>query len=700
MATTNMLLQKAQFHSLEKSKTDPNKETEVTVLVVNFNPKELTLQRSASFGQAENKANAAELQYKGGDNLTLGMTLYFDTFEAGASVRTVYMTKLEKLMKVKDPTPPATTGTPAPNTAASSGGTGKTDKTKDDKAQGTASPPSVLFVWGKFRFKGVITSLSQKYTMFLADGTPVRAEATISMQQTAPTTAELAAEDDDALSSDKPSAEDTKAYGALAFQNPNAGDDPFQTLLNGGGGGTPASAAKALLGGTGATGATATAAAAAAQKTGLGGFMDEHGKSMVEAGLAGYITGGKKGAFEGVLTSAGNTNAFGTGTVGTSLNTLASGKELNLASISGGFSDTGVGSVGGGINIGLKRDGTKFSLGASEGGAVSTSSGKSIYGVSANQTVSSDGGYAHNSTQGIGVGSSGTSGTSGSGGSATILDTSKPSSSAPATSGSAGSPGSGSGGTGSGSGDGSGTTGTGGGSKPGGGSGSGSTDGSGSGGSGAAGGGSTGSGGKPIPVTGTPGSTGGGSGSTGGSGSGSMGSSGSTGNTGGSGSTGSGGSTGSTGSTGGSGSTGGGSASSGSGSTGSGSGGSGSSAGTVGSGSGSKPDTTGAGAAGSGAAGPHPHDAGHAGGASSGSGSGSGAAGSGSGAHGKALEHEPVVSHGAHGPGAHGPGAHATTPSAPSAGHQPHASVIHPTATPAAPVAPHQAIHSTTPKKV
>jgi len=40
----------------------------------------------------------------------------------------------------------------------------------------------ILFIWGRFTFKGVIESLSQKYTMFLSDGTPVRAECALKMR--------------------------------------------------------------------------------------------------------------------------------------------------------------------------------------------------------------------------------------------------------------------------------------------------------------------------------------------------------------------------------------------------------------------------------------------------------------------------------------------------------------------------------------
>ena len=57
---------------------------------------------------------------------------------------------------------------------------GKNAKSKSDKQK--FRPPTILFVWGRFTFKGVVESLSQKYTMFLSDGTPVRAECALKIR--------------------------------------------------------------------------------------------------------------------------------------------------------------------------------------------------------------------------------------------------------------------------------------------------------------------------------------------------------------------------------------------------------------------------------------------------------------------------------------------------------------------------------------
>jgi hypothetical protein len=49
--------------------------------------------------------------------------------------------------------------------------------------EGLRRPPTVTFTWGTFVFKGVVESLSQKYTLFLPDGTPVRAAMQLSIAE-------------------------------------------------------------------------------------------------------------------------------------------------------------------------------------------------------------------------------------------------------------------------------------------------------------------------------------------------------------------------------------------------------------------------------------------------------------------------------------------------------------------------------------
>ena len=95
--------------------------------------------------------------------MTLSVTLQFDTYEERTSVRDKWVRQIEKLTLMtkqfdKD---------------------GKT-ASKSDKQK--YRPPTILFIWGRFSFKGVVESLSQKYTMFLSDGTPVRAECALKIR--------------------------------------------------------------------------------------------------------------------------------------------------------------------------------------------------------------------------------------------------------------------------------------------------------------------------------------------------------------------------------------------------------------------------------------------------------------------------------------------------------------------------------------
>ena len=46
-------------------------------------------------------------------------------------------------------------------------------------------PPVCLFVWGSFKYKGVIHKLDQKFTLFNKDGIPVRAELMVTFKSVA-----------------------------------------------------------------------------------------------------------------------------------------------------------------------------------------------------------------------------------------------------------------------------------------------------------------------------------------------------------------------------------------------------------------------------------------------------------------------------------------------------------------------------------
>jgi hypothetical protein len=118
-----------------------------------FNPFEYTIKQSNSYKAKFKKgSNVPNMEFSGAGKKTLSLKLYFDTYEKKEDV-SLTTRKLWQLMKVKE---------------------------EDD---GKPRPPPVVFRWGSLEFFAVIESVSQKFTLFLHNGTPVRAEATISLSQ-------------------------------------------------------------------------------------------------------------------------------------------------------------------------------------------------------------------------------------------------------------------------------------------------------------------------------------------------------------------------------------------------------------------------------------------------------------------------------------------------------------------------------------
>ncbi len=134
-----------------------------SVIDVCFNPKEYSLEKSVEWDADKAFADAPVPEFKAPKPMTLSVTLQFDTYEERVNVRDKWVRSIEKLAFMKQQLPKDGT---------------KSSKSEKQKYR----PPVILFVWGRFSFKGVIESLSQKYTMFLSDGTPVRAECALKIR--------------------------------------------------------------------------------------------------------------------------------------------------------------------------------------------------------------------------------------------------------------------------------------------------------------------------------------------------------------------------------------------------------------------------------------------------------------------------------------------------------------------------------------
>lgn len=127
-------------------------------LQVMFNPASYNLSFSATYSEKRIVGLDGPIQqYVAGNSETLEMTLYFDTYQ-----------------------PPTLQN-------VSESGTDVTKITKKLAAlvqiDGSLHrPPKVTFKWGGIQFSGVVTNVNQSYTMFLADGMPVRAKVDLTFK--------------------------------------------------------------------------------------------------------------------------------------------------------------------------------------------------------------------------------------------------------------------------------------------------------------------------------------------------------------------------------------------------------------------------------------------------------------------------------------------------------------------------------------
>jgi hypothetical protein len=122
-----------------------------------FNPHEYTLTKSNTWERGETKGkNVPNIVFKQGGSQTLKLQLLFDTYEEKVDVRN-YTDLIWKMMAI--------------------------DETQKNPRTDKSDPPMVAFEWGRFYFRAVLTNLTQKFTMFLPDGTPVRTTVDVTLEQ-------------------------------------------------------------------------------------------------------------------------------------------------------------------------------------------------------------------------------------------------------------------------------------------------------------------------------------------------------------------------------------------------------------------------------------------------------------------------------------------------------------------------------------
>lgn len=131
-----------------------------------FNPYEYTIAKSNSFkeGEAANGKDAPPAEFSKAGAQTLKLNLFFDTtLESNAAKRnvTLHTNKLWKFMSVKE----------------------AQSNQKKANAQAKKEVPRVAFHWGVFFFVSYITNMSQQFTLFAEDGTPLRAKVDVTFTQ-------------------------------------------------------------------------------------------------------------------------------------------------------------------------------------------------------------------------------------------------------------------------------------------------------------------------------------------------------------------------------------------------------------------------------------------------------------------------------------------------------------------------------------
>lgn len=135
---------------LEKAQIRPETPAGARPITVLFNPNQYTFTAQANTQPTPVPGQGAPvLQYTGGTSRTLGMTLFFDTYEHGTDVRD-HTDRIYELLEVE-----AT----------------------------THRPPVLNFAWGGFTFRCILESVTGSFVLFLDDGTPVRATLQVSFKE-------------------------------------------------------------------------------------------------------------------------------------------------------------------------------------------------------------------------------------------------------------------------------------------------------------------------------------------------------------------------------------------------------------------------------------------------------------------------------------------------------------------------------------
>lgn len=118
-------------------------------IVAQFNPNRLSFSRTVSWPLEDAKRDTPEVQFTGAQPTTLTIDLFFDTYDSPDSIKKDVRKQTDRLF----------------------------DLTTVEEHGKMHRPPVCRLLWGSMGrfFQGVLESLEQQFTLFMDDGTPVRA---------------------------------------------------------------------------------------------------------------------------------------------------------------------------------------------------------------------------------------------------------------------------------------------------------------------------------------------------------------------------------------------------------------------------------------------------------------------------------------------------------------------------------------------
>ncbi|MCU0520138.1 MAG: LysM peptidoglycan-binding domain-containing protein [Anaerolineae bacterium] len=154
MPNTRSNLQAARIYEVDDAGEEKGGGVSVDCM---FNPFEYTVTKTNTYKQErQNRSDVPSFEFEKAGPQALKLTLVFDTYESDEDV-SLKTNQLWKLMESKT--------------------------RREGNRNRKVPPPEVAFEWGVFRFVAVVTNMTQRFTLFKPDGTPVRASVEVTFTQ-------------------------------------------------------------------------------------------------------------------------------------------------------------------------------------------------------------------------------------------------------------------------------------------------------------------------------------------------------------------------------------------------------------------------------------------------------------------------------------------------------------------------------------